>query len=263
MIVVDDGSNDQTGAYLVDLANKTKFSLVSIYQENRGPAAARNVGIRKAKGDYILVIDSDCYVNKNIIKEYLNHFPCKGLAGVGGDVLPLQHNYISRYLDYRGVWRPGFISYDITYLVTANAFFSKKTVLEVGGFDEDFRYPGGEEPELCYRLKRKGYFFQYEKKAVVVHAHRTNLKSMIKMFKTHGIGLRIGADKWDDLKWSNKLILNHLLGKTLIPFAVNVFKSVNVFCAVYFTLLEYIRILSFLYGYYKKKSNINALGGSS
>jgi len=263
VIVVDDGSNDDTGAYVADFMDKSKFSLVYVYQENRGPAAARNVGIHKAKGDYILIIDSDCYVDKNIIKVYLNHFPCDGLAGVGGNVLPLKHNYVSKYLDYRSVWRPGYSKDGIAYLVTANAFFCKKALLAVAGFDEDFRFPGGEEPEMCYRLRKMGYFFRYEKNAVVVHAHRTNLRNMIKMFKTHGEGLRIGAEKWDELKEANKLFISHLFGKSLLRFFVKTFKTLDFFSAGCFTALEYVRILSFYYGFYHKRPKVSSQDNSS
>lgn len=56
VIVVDDGSNKVTKAVLKKLESKiTKL----ITQENQGQSTARNIGIREAKGDYILVLDSD------------------------------------------------------------------------------------------------------------------------------------------------------------------------------------------------------------
>ena len=55
VIVVDDGSNDGTQAYLQNLDNKVRY----VRQANRGPGAARNIGIRQARGDYIALLDSD------------------------------------------------------------------------------------------------------------------------------------------------------------------------------------------------------------
>jgi glycosyltransferase involved in cell wall biosynthesis len=64
IIVVDDGSTDSTGEivkkYVEKQRNKeTKRQIRYIYQENKGPAAARNNGIRAAKGGYIAFLDSD------------------------------------------------------------------------------------------------------------------------------------------------------------------------------------------------------------
>ena len=55
VIVIDDGSNDDTGAMV-----KTKFPHVQYhFQSNKGVSHARNYGIRKAKGDWIAFLDSD------------------------------------------------------------------------------------------------------------------------------------------------------------------------------------------------------------
>jgi glycosyltransferase involved in cell wall biosynthesis len=55
VVVVDDGSNDGTEAYLQALGNKVRV----ISQDNCGPGAARNTGVQAARGDYIALLDSD------------------------------------------------------------------------------------------------------------------------------------------------------------------------------------------------------------
>jgi glycosyltransferase involved in cell wall biosynthesis len=55
IIVVDDGSNDGTQEYLQDLHDKVRV----VRQANSGSGAARNRGLREAKGDYIALLDSD------------------------------------------------------------------------------------------------------------------------------------------------------------------------------------------------------------
>jgi GT2 family glycosyltransferase len=55
VVVVDDGSTDGTQAYLRGLGNKVRI----IRQPNRGPGAARNIGVLEAKGDYVALLDSD------------------------------------------------------------------------------------------------------------------------------------------------------------------------------------------------------------
>jgi hypothetical protein len=55
VIVVDDGSTDGTGALLQQFAGRVTV----LRQQNRGPAAARNLGIAEASGDYVAFLDSD------------------------------------------------------------------------------------------------------------------------------------------------------------------------------------------------------------
>ena len=55
IIIIDDGSNDQTGSILGSYKNRIQY----FYQENQGISAARNRGIKEAKGSYIAFLDSD------------------------------------------------------------------------------------------------------------------------------------------------------------------------------------------------------------
>jgi glycosyltransferase involved in cell wall biosynthesis len=55
LLIVDDGSTDITKGILSEYGNKIKY----FYQSNKGPAAARNIGIKQSKGTYICFLDSD------------------------------------------------------------------------------------------------------------------------------------------------------------------------------------------------------------
>jgi len=55
IIVIDDGSTDSTSEIIKQFGNKIRY----FYQENGGPSAARNAGIKNAKGDLVAFIDSD------------------------------------------------------------------------------------------------------------------------------------------------------------------------------------------------------------
>ena len=67
VIVVDDGSQDGTG----DLIKKKFADIVYIYQENKGVSAARNRGIKEAKGDYIALLDSDDLWKRDKLKKHI------------------------------------------------------------------------------------------------------------------------------------------------------------------------------------------------
>ena len=59
LIVVDDGSTDNTRELVKDFASHVSQKVQYIYQKNQGPAAARNKGLNYAKGKYIAFYDSD------------------------------------------------------------------------------------------------------------------------------------------------------------------------------------------------------------
>lgn len=68
IIVIDDGSWDGTKA-LVESINSEKLKLIT--QSNKGAAAARNLGIKMSKGEFILFVDADDYIEKNMIEDFM------------------------------------------------------------------------------------------------------------------------------------------------------------------------------------------------
>jgi glycosyltransferase involved in cell wall biosynthesis len=69
VLVIDDGSNDGTGAFLTEKYGKR---IRYFYQKNKGLSAARNTGIKNAGGDYIQFLDADDILAVNKIEKQLN-----------------------------------------------------------------------------------------------------------------------------------------------------------------------------------------------
>ena len=71
VIVVDDGSTDDTVPWLK--ANATEFPHLQLWpQSHHGPAAARNLGVEVARGNFIIFIDSDLVVTDNFLQAHAN-----------------------------------------------------------------------------------------------------------------------------------------------------------------------------------------------
>jgi glycosyltransferase involved in cell wall biosynthesis len=67
VIVVDDNFKDDTRLILENFKKRSKIKV--IYLDNRGISACRNAGIRKARGDIVVFIDSDCFADKDLLKK--------------------------------------------------------------------------------------------------------------------------------------------------------------------------------------------------
>lgn len=72
LLVIDDGSTDSTSVLIHKLIEDNKhFDIKYLYQENKGPSFARNVGIENAKGKYIALLDSDDYYHYDKIYKHV------------------------------------------------------------------------------------------------------------------------------------------------------------------------------------------------
>ncbi|MBU2505306.1 MAG: glycosyltransferase family 2 protein, partial [Bacteroidetes bacterium] len=65
IIIVDDGSTDNTESIVSKFVSETKLNLRFLKQDHKGPGEARNLGMDHAFGNYLIFIDSDCIADKD------------------------------------------------------------------------------------------------------------------------------------------------------------------------------------------------------
>ena len=141
LIVVDDGSSDDTRDVLVSYKDRIRY----IYQENRGPSAARNMGARHAKAGWLSFQDSDDLSQSNHLRTlhgYVRVHPDCGTVFANGNYLGgPEHNRNtiipepkSRSLANRGVQLEDIFDKSIVRLQAA--LISKTAYEAVGGHDE-------------------------------------------------------------------------------------------------------------------------------
>ncbi|TMA95115.1 MAG: glycosyltransferase [Deltaproteobacteria bacterium] len=144
LIVVDDGSTDDTERLLAGYRSQLRY----LYQENRGPSAARNLGVRCANADWISIQDSDDLCTPNHLQTlygYVKDHPECAMVFANGNYLGgREHNREtiiprnkSQQLAKRGVKLEDFFEKSILRLQAA--LISKKAYDVIGGHDESLR----------------------------------------------------------------------------------------------------------------------------
>jgi len=196
VLIVDDASPTPIGPAVESFCGDLDL-VIERLPANRGPAAARNAGIRRASHDIIAFTDNDCVVSPTWarrIHRYMQDAPPR-IAGVGGRVLALGDDMLSRYHTYHKILDPWLDHGRWLYVVTANAAFRRSALEDVGGFDADIRVPGGEDPGLCFKLLERGYRLEYHAEAVVFHEYRASVRDFVKTFFRYGAGCRHQAER--------------------------------------------------------------------
>lgn len=84
LIIVNDGSTDNTLSILLNYAEKDK-RIIIYNQPNQGVSAARNTGLRNASGDYILYVDSDDWIESNMIQRMVDLIEDADIVFCGND----------------------------------------------------------------------------------------------------------------------------------------------------------------------------------
>ncbi|MDX2034604.1 MAG: glycosyltransferase [Blastocatellia bacterium] len=249
IVIVDDGSTDGTADALARFGERIRV----VRKANGGPASARNAGVRAAEGAFIAFTDSDCLPDQDWLRHLLAGFDREELAGVGGIVRGVDATLTGQYVDAIRLLDPqADETGEIPYLITANACFRREALLRAGLFDERFRKPGGEEPELCARIRRLGYRFAAAESAVVLHHHRQTPGSLFRTLTNYGEGLflfsQISPEHRIERPW--RVLLRRAVALRSIFTRVGVYAGAyGLSRGVYFSVLDYLRQLAMIRGY--------------
>jgi glycosyltransferase involved in cell wall biosynthesis len=205
VIIVDDGSCEVETSKVLSEVQDAGYSVVS--QPNRGPSAARNTGIRLAKGEFILPLDSDNRLRDVYLSEAVSLLKKNPTL----DVIYSDAEYFG---ERRGRWHvPEF---DLLLLVRTNfidacALYRKNLWQEVGGYDEHKPLSGWEDWDFWLRVAvHGGRFFHLAK---IGFDYRVREDSQI--VKTVGFDYRVRRDSSDLVSISPRAaeLVDYIFGK--------------------------------------------------
>lgn len=176
VIVVDDGSNDGTKDAV------TKYPVRYIYQQNRGPAAARNNGANQAQGEIILFTDADCEPQPNWIEEMIKPLDDPQVVGVKGAYKTRQREPVARLvqIEYEHKYERMKKFQYIDFIDTYSAGYRKDIFLKYNGFDERYPKASVEDQEFSFRLSHDGHKMVFNPDAVVFHKHSASLMGYLR-----------------------------------------------------------------------------------
>jgi glycosyltransferase involved in cell wall biosynthesis len=172
IIIVDDGSSDGTGEFL--LSNfKLSFGRIKYLRSewNKGPAASRNAGFAQARGELIVSMDDDCRVEISWLKDLVETFNCfPAASAVGGSVvnptaLPLAE--ASHILEFSS-WLPLGNTRRVNDIPACNIAY-KKADIQGLSFREDFKGSVYEDALFNRDLTSSGKAIIFNPKIKVFH----------------------------------------------------------------------------------------------
>ena len=175
IIVIDDGSPDESGAIAASYGNKVKV----IRQENRGMGNARNTGIRCAKSTWIAFLDQDDTSHIDRLKKiYEAALSFPSAKWIYSDWIKLDMNTKKKYY----ITNPDPLNYEreIRYVCRLMPSFSamrRDALIEVGGFSEQGDLIGVDDHVLALKFMRKfgsTAFVRVPEALSVYTAHDTN-----------------------------------------------------------------------------------------
>jgi GT2 family glycosyltransferase len=181
IIIVNNGSNDDTEEYLDSIKAKLNNIVIINNRTNTGFIKACNQGVQSARGNIVVFLSSNIEVKNGWLINLVNIFHSKEkCAAVGAKVINHDNQLVEAGYSYlkEGSLQGNGIGYpsdhpkynyveEIESVSRFCSLFSNKSWIAAGGFDKRFSHLGMAIIDLCYVLRRKGESILYQPLSVV------------------------------------------------------------------------------------------------
>jgi glycosyltransferase involved in cell wall biosynthesis len=169
IIIVDDAASDATKKQVENWARQAQetghtIHYVPVTGSRHGPAVARNCGWRSTQAEIIAFTDDDCIPEMHWLQMGAKAFT-DDIAAISGRIVvplppvPTDYEYSAAQIQH-------------SEFATANCFYRRSILEQVGGFDERFTIPSCEDSDLFFTLQREHFICIFAPEAVVMHPVR-------------------------------------------------------------------------------------------
>lgn len=198
IVIVEDGSVTTSKA-IVDKYTGV-LNITYLFKANTGPGDSRNYGMQHAKGDYFIILDSDCVIPINYLEKIATSLNDKYVDCFGGpDAAHESFSNVQKAINYAmtSIFTTGGIrgnrkAVDKFQPRSFNMGISREAFEKSGGFGDI--HPG-EDPDLSMRLWEKGYKTKLIPEAFVYHKRRISFNKFLLQVKKFGM-VRPILNKW-------------------------------------------------------------------
>ena len=190
IVIVEDGSTLSSEEVIA--AYKEKLQISYYQKKNSGPGDSRNYGMQRAKGNYYIVLDSDCIIppqylveaEKELQKEFVHCYGGPDAAHESFSLVQKAINYVMTSLFTTGGIRGNKRALDKFQPRSFNMGISKEAFEATQGFGNI--HPG-EDPDLTFRIWNAGYKTRLFAKAFVYHKRRIDWAKFYKQVNKFGM----------------------------------------------------------------------------
>ncbi|WP_460219191.1 glycosyltransferase family 2 protein [Psychroserpens sp. MEBiC05023] len=284
IVIVEDGSSIDCKSVIDTYSNDLNLSY--FFKPNSGPGDSRNYGMRKASGDYFIILDSDCLLPPHYLKVVDDYLSSKYVDCYGGpDAAHESFTNLQKAINFAmtsfittGGIRGGKTSGYKFQPRSFNMGLSKKAFFASNGFG---KIHPGEDPDLSIRLNELGFETVLIQEAFVFHKRRISWQKFYQQVHKFGL-VRPILNKWHPktrrltywfptvfslgfilailafiigLKWPLALYGCYLV----LAFAMALFLSKNVSVAFQSILAIFIQFFGYGYGFLKSTFAIDIL----
>lgn len=218
--IIDNGSKDGSTEKLNAFQSRYPDIIkLKFFNENTGTTRSRNHALNQISSRYVLVLDSDAYINGSAVDhlcEVLNSNPGIGMVvpkvlypsgnfQKSTDAFPTLTNKFMRYFFLKTEEKNSHLKelinpIDVDYAISAFWLFRGDLIQKVGVLDENIFY-SPEDVDYCIRIKKQGYRIVYDPTVCIVHDAQeisrrklntfffSHLKGLLYLFKKHHYGI--------------------------------------------------------------------------
>ncbi|MCS7164676.1 MAG: glycosyltransferase [Candidatus Calescibacterium sp.] len=200
VIVINDGSTDNTKQIVENISKIVSYRLILVNQENLGLPIARNKGIINTDHEVILFIDDDVLADKNLLLEHYKIHTKFDDVVVRGWVNHIDQLKIPDKPRFR------IADFSTSFFWTSNVSIRKKYLIQAGMFYEKFEKYGWEDIEMGYRLRKLGLRLIINNKAIGYHykpipnLSAENIEKVLEIEKKRALSARIYYDLYKSLR---------------------------------------------------------------
>lgn len=192
IIIVDNGSSDGSTEYIEKFFPKVHIIKLD---KNYGFAKAVNIGIKKSKGEFLVLVNNDTEADKNYLENLVKTAKAHAEAGfvapkmlsfykrniidsAGDEVDVVGHSYNIGQGEKDG---EKFNKGGRIFLATGGgSLFKREVFKKIGFFDEDY-FAYMEDIDLCLRAQYVGFKGWYEPSAILFHIHKATSKRVLRL----------------------------------------------------------------------------------